>query len=163
MSRLLVRFVVVAAALCAWLVPSRAHAAIIPVCDAPVLLTRMPVPDSLCTFVETIDEETGETSVAPICDPRGASAIAPQRILPVSDATLDVTPGCSQEAQAFASLSPDGGDHNSHAERSLVLDLAVLPQGLPLPPLADDATFSSFEVRGGPRPGERVGVFHPPR
>lgn len=158
------RLLVVGAALVwAWLAPARAFAAIIPVCDAPKLVSAMPTVDEpLCTFVAAVDEETGDTTVAPICDPRGASAIAPQRILPVSDATIDAVPGCSQEASVLVGLGPDH-DHGSSPERSMVLHLAVIPSLPELAAFHEPRELPRPSAEGRDRAGERMAVWHPPR
>ena len=83
-------------ALAALLVQERAFAAILPLCEAKAEWTTIPTaPEPSCEVVTTVDEETGETTkAAPICDPRGASAVAPQRILPVEDARIEAPRSC---------------------------------------------------------------------
>src|SRR5262245_38769817 len=110
MQKRLVRLVVLSLAFAwVWLTPAWARAALVPICDAPANASLMPpVPEPACMVVTSVDDSTGETSAAPICDPRGASAIAPQRVLPVSDARLDASPTCGEDPSAVAVTSRRG-------------------------------------------------------
>jgi hypothetical protein len=100
LQRLLV-WVAFAAAL---LVPLTVQAAIVPTCEDvdSMLLRETALPsvntdDAACAAPRGIDEVDAkvDAKVAAMCDARGASVIAPPRILPVADARIDMVRGCS--------------------------------------------------------------------
>lgn len=162
MPRLFARFLLLALALVGvWLRPSIAQAALVPICDAPESQSFVPQ-EPACAVVTRIDDETGETTVAPLCDPRGASAIAPPRLLAVSDARLDQGPSCGSDAIELG-LSPSSGDHAPKLPSSWVVDLALLTEPLSLGvACCHELTFATRAAHG-PRSGERLDVYKPPR
>jgi hypothetical protein len=163
MSRLFARFLLLGLALIgAWLLPGIAQAALVPICDAPESQSFVPPQEPACTVITRVDDETGETSVAPLCDPRGASAIAPPRLLAVSDARLDQSPSCGNDATELG-LSPSSGDHAPKLPSSWLVDLALLPEPLSLgAACCHELAFAAAAARG-PRSGERLDVYKPPR
>jgi hypothetical protein len=150
-----------------WLMPALARAALVPVCDAQAVASTLPrSPEPVCAVVvTTIDDETGETTVAPICDPRGASAIAPQRILPVSDASLEATPECGDDSSATAVTSRS--DDSPNRAQSFIAGEIGIPIHFEVPNLLRRAVMvvpAEFAAEiGGPRAGIDRSVYHPPR
>ncbi len=149
----------------ALVLPLRAQAAIVPVCEDDAVSAMPPPPsepEPSCTVVTSVDEATGETSAAPICDPRGASAVAPQRVLPISDARIDAAPGCG-ESEAAPAAGPSPRDHLPGIEAASVVVHAVLSEAPVLLPCGDDELLPATPVEGGPRAGALRRVDHPPR
>ncbi len=148
---------------CAWLLPRAAQAALVPTCDAAELASKITPPDEpSCTVVTRIvDQATGRTTAAPICDPRGASAVAPQRVLPVDDARIEATPSCGADQ-----LAPLSGPDARGAPRALPAGLAehALPIAEPVVPNAPlSGVLDPFEVPSRPLTGFTRGIDHPPR
>lgn len=149
----------------AMVLPLRAGAAILPLCEDDAMSTSplaQAEPEPSCTVVTSVDEATGETSAAPICDPRGASAVAPPRLLAVSDARIDAAPGCDEGVsgpvvgQGSRDAIPGGelGGYALYAVLAPAPELAALWEAVllaPTPPVL------------GPRAGISRRVDHPPR
>jgi hypothetical protein len=151
----------------AWLAPGLARAAFVPICDAPAVASSIPLPpEPVCAIVVTaIDDSTGETSVAPICDPRGASAIAPPRILPVSDARLEATPECGDDATATA-VTSGHNESPSHATSFVIGEIGIpaVAQSIPRRDRLLLAELDDLHTEiGGPRSAMGRAVYHPPR
>ncbi|WP_437593230.1 hypothetical protein [Sorangium sp. So ce1000] len=143
--------------------PLTARAVIVPVCEDDRMTIVAPPDEPSCTVLTSVDEATGETRDAPICDPRGASSVAPPRTLPITDARIEAAPGC-----AGSEFAPMVGPNSRHpgpvSELSSAPQHALLLPELVLPaPWAPVALFSFIAVSGGPRPGMEQGVYHPPR
>jgi hypothetical protein len=151
-------------ALAALLLPRTAHAALLPICEARTDWTTIPAPaEPSCEVVTTVDEETGATTkAAPICDPRGASAIAPQRILPVEDSRLDAVKPCGGSDDQLVGLQPHQNDPPAAPAWASVQ--AHLPDALALmPPLPAAEVAWRVRPAGASRPGIHRKVYHPPR
>lgn len=147
------------------LVPSRAFATIIPTCEHDAV-TRMPSalePVKLETSCDdAVDAATADGTAAPICDPAGASAIAPPRLLPVSDARIEATPSCGFAFERGPSISPSGDSHPLLMSPA-ILEQATLAGALVVPPAPFVGHADELAPRGGPRAGVTNDVFHPPR
>jgi hypothetical protein len=162
-GRLLVALVgAVVATLALLALPGRAMAAILPACeDAPLATMIPPPPEPTCEVVTTVDEETGTTKAAPICDPRGASAVAPPSILPVVDARLVAVKSCNG-GEGLVGVAPGRTDHGGSI--GWVPPQAALPDGDALVPAAMYMDAPALPPCGGePRAGVRSEVYHPPR
>ncbi len=146
------------------LLPLAARATIIPVCADDELATVVPAaPEPSCEVVTSIDDVTGETSVAPICDARGASAIAPPRILPIVDARIEAVPSCGSDGSSPALLLPHRGE-NPGPPPSFGADPAAMSTVLAvMDPRAFDEAPGFLVDPGAPRAGVRRDVYHPPR
>jgi hypothetical protein len=157
------------------LAPALARAALTPACEAHDQLTRMPIewmlvdvpsePTDACdagTQAPAVAaEELGDTRYAAMCDERGASVIAPQRILPMTDARIEAVPGCAFD-DATSYVGP-GPRHAPIAQSGPALaDHAVLdPQPLVLPASSEPAP--PFPPPAGSfRPGFGRGIDHVP-
>ncbi len=142
----------------ALLLPGLAKAAIIPVCDDEPGITALPEP--MCTIVTVVDDETGETQAAPLCDITAASTIAPLRVHPVSDASIEAAPcGSSLEASDPTSRPWEPGVSQPKTLADMTVNpVADLPQVVYVVTLLDFA-----DAAGGPRRGIAHDVFHPPR
>ncbi len=147
--------------------PLSASAAIVPVCEHEVAsLAPPPQPeprlDSSCDAAPSADEELGDSNAAPLCDPAGASAVAPMRIYPISDGRIEAAPGCG-DPELAPSVAPSSNDPFPASDLGgavlhavLVPELVVPPQlseEAPLPPPTSDRARTGFER----------GVYHPPR
>lgn len=106
--------------------------------------------------------DLGDPSVAGLCDERGASVVAQERVLPIPDARIQAAPCPSSDGSApHASRIPDGP---SHVGPPLApVDDAVLAalDALGAPPLAFTIAWSKLEGRA--RAGVRRAIEHPPR
>ncbi|WP_234023750.1 hypothetical protein [Sorangium cellulosum] len=147
----------------AMVVSLRARAAIVPVCEDDRMTIVAPPSEPSCTVLTSVDDETGETRDAPLCDPRGASSIAPQRTLPMTDARIDAAPGCLG-GDAGPSVGPNSRHPVPTSELASTPQQALLLSDLVLPaPYASVAHVSFLPRPGGPRAGVEQGVYHPPR
>jgi hypothetical protein len=163
MRRVLAQLAFVLALVVAWLLPRAARAALVPTCDAAELATIVAPPEQpSCTVVtRVIDEATGATQAAPICDPRGASAIAPQRVLPVEDARIDAAPSCGADE-----LVPLVGPHAQGTPQALpagLAEAAIVSANPPVPKATLSAILDAIEVPSRPHAGFERGIDHPPR
>jgi hypothetical protein len=140
--------------------PLRAMALLLPICETEAPVTRMPDPS--CELVTAVDDETGKTSVAPICDPRGLSAIAPPRILPVADARIEASRPCGHDdGTPLLGPRPDDSGSPVAAHVTLAATIPLEPPGSA--PRAEAALIDWREPAGGPRAGVSRDVYHPPR
>jgi len=167
----LATFAVLAFVALAW--PQRALAAILPACEEAPAATMLPaaapqpLPQSDCERAADDGDDDDDTALAfgaPICDPHGASALAPPRVFPVEDSRLEATPGtCAHgSGDTAAALAPQQQERPASA--SFVLPHAALPDLLTLaaprvwveaPPMP--------EAEGHARDGQRARIYHPPR
>jgi hypothetical protein len=145
------------------LLPLRANASIVPVCENDVASMMAPPPsDPICEIVTTVSETTGETSAAPICDPRGATALAPPRILPVADARIEATPSCGADGLTpFVTPNHRGG--SDALGPALAIDYATLGSHFLVPPAAISEAPDFIVEQEAERSGFERRVEHPPR
>ncbi|WP_437909324.1 hypothetical protein WME95_16525 [Sorangium sp. So ce327] len=147
----------------ALVLPLTARAAIVPVCEDDRMTIVAPPDEPSCTVLTSVDDATGETRYAPICDPRGASSVAPPRTLPITDARIDAAPGCAG-SDGGPMVGPNSRHPGPVSELSSAPQQALLLPDLVLPAPHASVSLSSFAaVSGGPRPGVAQGVYHPPR
>jgi hypothetical protein len=145
------------------ILPLRARAAIVPVCDDDRMTPAPAQGEPSCAVVTSVDDVTGETSAAPICDPRGASAVAPPRILPLTDARIDAVPGCDGD-ELSPSIGPGSRSPLPAGELASAPQHAMLFPALVVPPASATVVLSPCTpVAGGPLAGVARGVYHPPR
>lgn len=145
------------------LLPLRASATILPLCELqPIASTVTAPPEPTCELGGADDDDLGDTSSAPMCDLRGASVVAPPQIFPVNDARIEAGPhGCSASVSS-PSLSPlpQESPVPVSAASTDVTTLAVL---VPLPPPTDCITIDFVADGGRARAGMARSVYHPPR
>jgi len=153
------------------LLPLRASAAIIPTCEHDAVtampsLTRelleSPFESPFESPCDAPDAAIAEGSAAPICDPSGASAVAPPRILPITDARIDAVPNCGDSSSIGPMIGPRSGDHHAMSSAAIV-DQAMLAGDLFVPPAPFVETVDPLTPAGGPRAAVRADVYHPPR
>jgi hypothetical protein len=159
------------------LAPAMSRAALLPACEARDQLTRMPVewmlldepsqPTDVCDAGAPAPsgptaEDLGDTRYAAMCDERGASVIAPQRILPISDARIEAVPSC-----AFDDATSYVGPSHRHAPvappGATLADHAVLDPQVLVPPASSEPGPPFPPPTGGVRPGFVRGILRPPR
>jgi hypothetical protein len=176
MQRRLVKSLLVCFALAVALcVPLRAWAAIVPACENRELLTLVPppspsllladppgepAPEPACVSLNR--EPEGDSKVAPICDPRGASMIAPPRVHPVSDDRIEAVPSCELEL-LIPRIGPSSRDSTSiHAGAALAEHATIADMAL-VPPAYSELAPPYPPVEGEARAGIARDVYHPPR
>jgi hypothetical protein len=171
----------------AFFVPAIARAALIPACEAHDQLTRMPVewlpasvspsdaargdaseaPTDTCTAVGAASpapaEDLGDVRVPGMCDARGASVVAPQRILAVDDARIEATPPCGSDQTASAASHGSRHPPSASAPPALADHAVIDSAGLVLPASCELAPPYLPIAGGGPLPGIVRGIDHPPR
>jgi hypothetical protein len=106
------------------------------------------------------------SAVAPICDERGASAIAPPPVLQARDVKIDsgYPIGCDAPIFSMAALAHRFHAGAQHVARDGGFDDAwVRPAVVPLPKLGTGDLSLSFTALLPPSPGFCSGVFRPPR
>lgn len=147
--------------------PSRSFAAIVPACEndfeSRVAATGPqadPPQDSSCD--SGARDDIDNSRVAPICDLRGASAIAPPRLHGVSDVRFDRGRPCEGTDTLKTAVEPHRGDAPVSPPEA-TFEHAVLPSLEPVGP-AIEARLIDLPVRtDGPRTGVRFAIYHPPR
>jgi hypothetical protein len=144
-----------------WILPSPALAAMLPACEVEPAATMVPPAEPVCDVIESSDEATGETSAAPICHPDGASAIAPPRILPVSDARIDAAPSCGDDGLSQGLGQVPLQDQVSVARGAG--DVAILPQAPAVLPAQHEVQLPSLATFERASSGFHRGIYHPPR
>jgi hypothetical protein len=171
-------WVALAAAAVISFAPRAASAAILPACENHPL-TQMPVEwlavaaaaaqldacagsDGAADAAMMDDVDGGDPRVAAMCDDRGASVIAPPRVLPVVDARIDAPSSCGAEASGpSCAPAPDDG---SAALTGFALAEQGMLSGVDLVPPAPSELGPPFSmVDGSPLPGVKRGIEHPPR
>lgn len=141
-----------------------AAAAIRPVCDDDAIVSRVPAqPEPACVVVTSVDETTGALSTAPLCDPQGATAVAPPPILAVDDARIEAAPRCGDEGIAPLVGPRRSGDGSAAGAFGPALDPAHLADTPTLSAAALATTLDWLGVTGEALPGYRASVYHPPR
>jgi hypothetical protein len=171
MSRVVHALVVCLAFAATLLVPFAARAAFLPACEShewsgvpslAVLGAPEAAPDACSAVRHADDDNTIDVRVAAMCDARGASMIAPPRVLPIADARIDAAPGCG-----FDLGGPHVGPAPDHAPVAAaahaLAEHATLDVVAKVPP-APSALLPAYPPVGGyARPGHARGVDHPPR
>lgn len=145
------------------LVPLRAQAVILQACENEPAFTSGPaLQEPLCALARIVDDATGETADAPICDPQGASAIAPTRILPIPDARIDMQKPCSSPVVSPVLSPRNPSEPLAHPDAHVAQP--VLATAFAFVPVPTYETAMDFlPVGGAYRAGVRQDVYHPPR
>ncbi|APR80298.1 Hypothetical protein A7982_05645 [Minicystis rosea] len=152
------------------LAPRLAFAALLPACEShevtptPPEWLAMPtiLPDS-CTLGEIRnDEDPGDPRVAAMCSESGASVVAPPRVVPIVDARIEASSGCTGEISAPV-CGPSSHDTPLGQPAFAVLDHAMLGDGLLIPPATSELAPPFRAAAGMPRAGVKHAVEHPPR
>ncbi|MDI1449445.1 hypothetical protein [Polyangium sp. 6x1] len=148
-----------------WLVPLRAHAAIVPACDdggsAATSAAVPPNPPEDCSApLDQTDEIDPE--IAAMCDERGATTVAPGRIHPMTDARIDA--GVSCDGTEFGpALGPSHGEQNPIASFFATVPDAMLSASFDLRPAFAVELPAYPPVEGAPLRGVRREIDRPPR
>jgi hypothetical protein len=150
--------------------PSRSFAAIVPACEND-FESRMigsagsanaETQDSSCDDTARAGDDIDNSRVAPMCDLRGASAIAPPRLHGVTDLRFDRGRPCEGADTLKTAVDSSRGDPPVSPPEATI-EHAVLPSIEPLGP-AVEVRLLDLPVRtDGPRTGVRFAIFHPPR
>lgn len=164
------------AALCLVLFPSAAFAAaaysgaveggasvLVVTCaeDEPAALPL----ETICEVLPRVrggEDDEGFFAAAPICDPSGASAVAPQPVSPIGDDKLEQTPGCDEIAAALQLGPRPPRDDSSHHQISSSAEPALVPDALPAPCWSGEVTVLPPVALLGPADGVRQAIEHPP-
>lgn len=176
------RFVAWTAFAVALLVPllaaRTAHAAILPLCevDSATVMPRAPAPGPLafaadeptpsCTPLSRLndDDDAVDPKIAAFCDARGASAIAPQRIVPINnDARIDATPACARLDTSTQTIAPSQRDGLATGSAAVLLDPAALDPGAMIHPASSELLPAYAPVLDVECSGVERSVYHPPR
>ncbi len=146
--------------------PSKSFAAIVPACEND-FQSRMAVTaqaegqDASCEPAATGDD-IDNSRVAPICDLRGASAIAPPRLHGVTDLRFDRGRAC-EGTDSFKTAVDSGRGDPPVSPREATIEHVVLPSPEIVGP-AVEVRLIDLPVRtDGPRMGVRLSIYHPPR
>jgi hypothetical protein len=181
MSRhLLQRFAVWTAFAVALLFPLTASAAILPLCevDAATVMPRAPLPsplafaaaeeptpacDQLAAAGANDDDDAVDPKIAAFCDARGASAIAPQRIVPISDARIEAVPSCSRLDLSTQTIAPSPRDGLAAGPAAMLLDPAAIDPSAMIFPASSELLPDYAPVTDVGCSGIEQAVYHPPR
>lgn len=176
-----IKWLAFAAALVISFAPRAASAAILPACENHPL-TRMPVEWlGAAAAIAQLDaciagaanaggdalrdaarEDEGDSRVAAMCDDRGASVIAPARVLPVVDARIDAPSSCGTNT-AGPSCAPAPDDAPLGSTPFALMELGLLSGESLVPPATSELGPPYSTVDGSPLAGVKRGVEHPPR
>ncbi len=158
-----------------WLVPLRAYAAIVPVCDGDVSSTLGYAPGPSVRMAQEDGDETelgcadpmadldeGDPQIAAMCDARGATAVAPGRIHPMTDARIDAVVSCDGTTVGPL-LGPSQGDESPATSPFATVPDAALEASFDLRPAFAFELPAYPPVEGAPLRGVQREVDHPPR
>jgi len=155
-----------------WLVPQRAYAAIVPLCEADLITlgatsaaSAEEIAPADCSPTASPSEhadDEADPQVAAMCDERGATVIAPGRIHPMTDARIDAVNSCDG-TYVGPSLGPSQGQETPAAAPFATVPDAVLTAYLELRPAQSGEILPPSPVEGAPRRGVRRAIDHPPR
>lgn len=151
-----------------------ARAAFVPACEARAVATLLPPPDPSFILADDAEEQIAaacllaaaqsdiDTSKVPaLCDARGASMVAPPRILPVSNARIDAARSC--DALTSSPIAgPSSHDSPGPDSSPAMIDGAVLT-GLPAIAPAEGTLLPISGESDEPRAGFAHGIERPPR
>ena len=186
---LLQRFVAWTAFAVALLVPlltaRTAHAAILPLCevDSATRMPRAPVAALAAPLAFAADEaappcdqlsrlnavavdedDVIDLKIAAFCDARGASGIAPQRIVPINnDARIDPTPACARLDSSTQTIAPSQHDGLATGPAAVLLDPVALDASAMIHPASSELLPAYAPVADGDCSGIEQAVYHPPR
>ncbi len=147
--------------------PSRSFAAIVPACENDFvsrITATAPLADGQDTSCDDAarGDDIDNSRVAPICDLRGASAVAPPRLHGISDVRFDRGRSC-EGTDTFKTAVESGRGDPPLSPPEATIEHAVLPSLEVVGPVPE-ARLIELPVRtDGPRTGVRIDVFHPPR
>lgn len=145
--------------------PSRSFAAIVPACEndfesRPTANPAQAEPQD--TSCEGGAEDIDNSRVAPMCDLRGASSIAPPRLHGVTDLRFDRGHPC-EGTDTFKTAVDSSRSDPPVSPPETTFERVVLPS-IEAAGLAAEPRLIDFPVRtDGPRTGVRFGIYHPPR
>lgn len=150
--------------------PSRSFAAIVPACEND-FVSRVAAPSQPAQEQDQEDascdpgargDDIDNSRVAPICDNRGASSIAPPRLHGVSDARFDRGRPCEGQDTLKTAVHSGRGDPPMSPPEAVVEHVV-----LPTPEIVgqpSEVRVIELPVRtDGPRSGVTFGIYHPPR
>ncbi len=155
--------------------PRAAFAAFFPVCEAHDAMSIVGVGRAIASGDDRDDrdacsdaakpptsanDDLGDTSVAAMCDVRGASVVAPPRIVPIHDARIEAARSCFtlKSAPSF-NPSPDDAPASPNA---VAIEPVALVSSIRVP--AADFIVLAFAVHhDGPREGFTPTLERPPR
>ena len=145
--------------------PSWSFAAILPACENDeawsIAPAAEPAVEASCEDALAGDD-IDNSRAAPICDVRGASAVAPPRIRRVADVRFERSRDCDHKDSLRAAVSPGRGDPPAQAPDTLA-ERVVLPTVDVVGPPAESHLIVPLAPADGPREGVRHDVYHPPR
>jgi hypothetical protein len=136
--------VVLVALACALGWPTAAFAAeVMPGVSVPAMSVGEPVscateevaalpPEPMCEIVAIDPDADGFFAAAPICDPSGASALAPEPVHPIGNDRLEATPSC-EDARGGVALDASERHDDPGPRTPIAVDPALLPDLAPVP------------------------------
>lgn len=157
------------------LVPRSARAAILPACEnhpvtpmpaewlAALAQTDAPQQTDACVTADmTRGDDFGDSRVAAMCDDRGASVVAPPRLLPIADARIEAGSSCGADLAAPA-CSPGHQDMPLGPPAFALAEQGVLGESI-LVPSAPSELGPAFPMIVDPAlRGVARDIEHPPR
>lgn len=152
----------------ALLVPVRAWAALIPACENREVATVLPREDEAERVDSTLcndgnaEDEVGDSKVPALCDPRGASIIAPPRIHAIIDARIESGARCGVTITT-PMIGPGPDDGSAAGALVAMPGHAVIPEGALVPAPSYELAPDFTPPEGGALPGVRRPIDHPPR
>jgi hypothetical protein len=149
--------------------PAPARPALVPACEVHEFsampsewLKQEPASDACSTADRDAQDDLGDPRVAAMCDARGASVIAPPRILSIADARIDVASGQAFELGPHI-VGPSPHDSPASGPSYAIFEQATLDDVLVVPPAPCELAPPYPPVEGGARQGVARGIDHPPR
>ncbi len=118
-------------------------------------------PEPICEVL-TVEDDEGFFAAAPICDPSGASAVAPPPVFPIGDDRMEETPGCHDIAGGLQLGPRPSGDDSPHHQLTFTVDPGLIPEPIMAPAWSGHVSQVSVGALLGPSDGIRRAVEHPP-
>jgi hypothetical protein len=151
-----------------WLVPLQANATILPVCDGDASsgfpsFASISLADGKLDCASPVPDEDGvDPQIAAMCDMRGATAVAPDRIHPESDARIDAVVSCDGTVHGPL-LGPSHGEDGPSSTPLATTQHATLGGTFDLRPALLEELPPYLPMTGAPQAGVDREIFHPPR
>ena len=170
------------------LVPRTAAAAILPLCEvdsatvmprtsaplpSPIAFAAAEEPTPSCDELGRLsaanaanaanDDDTIDPKIAAYCDARGASAVAPQRIVPIADGRIEAGSSCARVEGSAQTIAPAPHDSSTTGSAAFLLDPAALDASATVLPAPSELLPAYAPVTDGDCSGIEQAVYHPPR
>ncbi len=131
-----------------------------PPCDE---LSRLSAANAANAANAVNDDDTIDPKIAAYCDARGASAVAPQRIVPIADGRIEAASSCARVEGSAQTIAPAPHDSPTTGSAAFLLDPAALDPSTTILPAPSELLPAYAPVTDVDCSGIEQAVYHPPR